>query len=132
MITRSPASKEMPLKIVGSSIFGRYPKISVEKTYNMFEFDSWLVPYGGFLKKLKIAPLGLEGRGIFYSSILDDMIAVIDDTVYQLNVVYTPSQDNPFSFNPVRVGMLETDSWDVYITGNNGGQLVLAILTTRI
>jgi hypothetical protein len=125
MIIRSPASKEMPLKIVGSSTFGRYPKISSEKTYNMFESDGWLVPYSGY-EKVRQHPLGLEGRGIFYSSILDDMIAVFDAIVYRLNVVYTPSSTNPFSFNPVKVGTLDTDVGDVYITENNGGQVAIS------
>ena len=36
MYTKAPTSKQMPLNIVGSTTYGRYPKISTENTYNMF------------------------------------------------------------------------------------------------
>ena len=57
-----PGVKEFPLNLSGSSTFGRYPKISIEKTYNMFESDGWLVCLGGYEKVLQLLPKG-EGRG---------------------------------------------------------------------
>ena len=32
----TPNAKEVPVKVVGSSIFGRHPLISEERTWNMF------------------------------------------------------------------------------------------------
>jgi hypothetical protein len=48
MITRGANFQQQPLNLVGSSVFGRYPKISIEKTYNMFESQGWMVPYAGY------------------------------------------------------------------------------------
>ena len=48
----TPKSEQIPINIVGSSSFGDWPKISLEKTYNMFESDGWLVPYPGWHKVL--------------------------------------------------------------------------------
>ncbi len=41
-------AEEIPVKIVGSSIFGRYPFISAERTYNMFISDEALVNFASY------------------------------------------------------------------------------------
>lgn len=46
--------QQVPVNVVGSSTFGRYPKISLETTYNMFISDDWLVNYAGFQKVVDI------------------------------------------------------------------------------
>ena len=48
MVARGQNFRQFPVNIVGSSIFGRYPKISIEKTYNMFMSDKFMVPYSGY------------------------------------------------------------------------------------
>ena len=53
MINRTN-TKQMPLNIVGSSVFGRYPKISIEKTYNMLISDNWMVNYPGYSKVIDL------------------------------------------------------------------------------
>lgn len=124
MIIRSNNSKEMPLNVVGSSTFGRYPKISIEKTYNMFKSDDWLIPYSGY--KSVIKQLGLKGRALFTSKVLKDMVAVIDDKVYVLNVEFSPDKNPPYEFNPVQVGVLNTFKDKVWIAENNAGQIAIS------
>ena len=84
-----PGVKEFPLNVNGSSTFGRYPKISIEKTYNMFESDGWLVCLGGYEKVLQLLPKG-EGRGAFQSIRGNFTIAVINSIVYKImpNLTY--------------------------------------------
>ncbi len=97
----------LPLNIVGGANFGRYGKISQENTYNMFVADNALVPYLGY-KTAQVIP-GLESRGLFYSSIFNIMIHVIDSSVYTVDV----------GLNYSLVGQLSTSSGLVYITSNN-------------
>ena len=47
-ITRGDNFKPVPLNIVGSSVFGRYSKISTERTTNMFISQDFLVDYTGY------------------------------------------------------------------------------------
>jgi len=68
MFYRMENSKQVPLTVAGSSTFGRYPKISQARTYNMFisadppSGMEWLVPYAGYESVLQ--NLGLHGRAI--------------------------------------------------------------------
>ena len=91
-----------PLKMVGSNNFGRYPKISVEQTYNMIVSDDWLVDYAGYKK---VATIGGTGRGLFSSTRLGKMIAVIDNVVYAIGTNLVPSP----------IGNLNTYSGDAFI-----------------
>jgi len=68
MIVRSGNFKSVPLKIVGSSTFGRYYKISREITRNMFISDDWLVDYAGYQSISFGQDLGNQGRAIFTST----------------------------------------------------------------
>ncbi len=52
---RSQTFTQMPLDIVGSTKFGRYPKISVEQTWNMIISDGFLVPFAGYLKVAELS-----------------------------------------------------------------------------
>jgi len=61
----SEIAQEFPLQIVGSTVFGRYPEISVEQTLNMLIADDALIPFAGYKYQ---KTLGTSGRGI-YSSI---------------------------------------------------------------
>jgi hypothetical protein len=107
--------KELPLKIVGSTKFGRTPTMSSEETYNMIISDGWLVPFGGYKNVKSISPTGV-GRGIFTSTTLNRMFAVIDDKAYKI--------DTSLSFT--LIGSLATFTSDVFIAENNAGQVIFS------
>lgn len=129
-INRGQNFKQAPLNIVGSSTFGRYPKISVEKTYNLFQSDDFLVPYSGYQAirdaRGEIISLGNNGRGLFTSVNLNRMIAVVGNKVYALNVIFNPRATNPYQFNQTQVGTLDTFDSDVFIAENNAGQVAIS------
>jgi hypothetical protein len=107
-------SEDVEVNVVGSSIFGRYPKISLEKTYNMFISDDWLVNYAGFKKRINFSPIG-EGRGLFNSIRGDFVIAVIADSVYKIDI----------NFFVTLVGVIGTSTGDVYIDENLSSQICI-------
>ncbi len=111
----TPNSEQLPLKIVGSSSFGDYPKISLEKTYNMFESDGFLVPYPGWHKVLELLASGIEGRGLFKSFRGNRMIAVVDSLVYDINA----------NLGPLLVGTLETSGGEVFMDENLHQQICI-------
>lgn len=104
----------LPINIVGANVFGRYPKISVEATYNMIISDKWLIPYSGYEKLATIDDAG-TGRGIFNSSKLGKLIIVINDIVY--------TYDKAGYFN--EVGKLHTHTGDVFIAENKSQQIAI-------
>lgn len=106
--------KDLPLEIVGSAKFGRYPKISKENTYNMFISDGWLVQTAGYKKVLTIENIGW-GRGIFNSTRLGKLLIVMDEHVYLV--------DNDLNYN--LIGSLETYTGDVFIEENNTKQIAI-------
>ncbi len=110
----SPATKTLPLNIVGSNVYGRYPMISIEQTFNMIISDGWLVPYAGYKKVAEIVDNG-QGRGIYSSNNLEQMIAVIDNNVYAINSNLAYQQ----------IGSLDTFNGDVFIDENNAGQIAI-------
>jgi len=114
MLQSTPKSVQAPVNVVGSSTFGRYSKISAEKTYNMFISDGWLVNFPGYRKVLSIVPAG-EGRGIFKSVRGGFMIVVINSIVYRVssNLLYTP------------IGNLATYQGEVFIDENLNSQICI-------
>lgn len=125
MVARDPSFKQVPLNVVGSSTFGRYPKISIEKTYNMFQSDTALVPYSGYQVSIpsRYFNNAIEGRGIYSSLKLNRLVIVEDNSVYIANVNYDHSTDTTTSFQVIRVGTLQTSSGPVYIAENNKPQI---------
>ena len=126
MKPNSPEQKDIPLKIVGSNQFGRYPKISLEQTFNMIISDNWLVPYAGYQNVLSISLRG-RGRGIYASSRANKMIVVINNNVY---AVITESSYNPVGMPNItliytRVGTIKSFSGDVFIDENNTNQIAI-------
>lgn len=111
-----PVSKaqQVPVNVVGSSTFGRYPKISLELTYNMFISDDWLVNYAGFQKVVIILPNG-EGRALFHSVRGQFLIAVVSSAVYKLQA----------NLAPQFIGTLETTSGEVFIDENLSSQICI-------
>lgn len=110
------ATQQMEYNIVGSTVFGRYPKISVEETFNMIMSDEWLVPYAGYKKvgELNGANQG-AGRGIFTSTRANVMIAVSGQFVYLINK----------GINIGQIGSLSTTSGTVFIDENDTNQIAI-------
>lgn len=106
--------QNIPVNVVGSTLFGRYAKTSMEQTYNMIISDEWLVPYAGYKKVLEISPTG-EGRGLYHSSKLGEMIAVVDDIVYRINK----------DLDKQSVGLLDTFVGDIFISENDASQIAI-------
>ncbi len=127
-VVRGPNSQAMPLNIAGSSTFGRYPKISIEKTYNMFVSDNWLVPYAGYEIILSSSLLGngRVGRGIFTSTKLGALIMVIDNQVWLVRIIYDQVTDSPSFQQILNIGQLQTSVGVVYITENNKPQILIS------
>jgi hypothetical protein len=126
MITRGENFKTIPLNIVGSSTFGRYFKISHEITRNMFISDKWLVDYAGYQKVVFTEDLGSVGRGIFTSTKLNRLIAVVDANVWLLNIFYDQNSQTTITSPPILIGTLQTATGVVYITENNKPQVVIS------
>lgn len=125
MVARSGNFKQVPLKIVGSSRFGRYPKISTEKTYNMFMSDNFMVPYGGY--KIVIGSEKFlnskEGRGIFTSEKFKRIVIVQGSNVFLVNIVYSQKFETVTYSQVVLIGKLQTENGIVYIAENNKPQI---------
>lgn len=128
MITRGQNFKEIPLNIVGSSTFGRYPKISIEKTFNMFESDNFMVPYSGYQIGVSSSKFrnGKQGRGNFTSIKLNRLVVVIDSNVYLVNIVYSQQFSKVTYSQVIRIGQLQTSEGVVYITENNKPQILIS------
>jgi len=110
----TPNSEQLPLNIAGSSSFGNVPKISLEKTYNMFVSDGFLVPFPGYHKVLTLID-GVEGRGLFRSFRGNRLVAVVDSNVYDI--------DTNLGFR--LVGTLNTSSGEVFMDENLSQQIAI-------
>jgi len=109
------ATKQMPIDVVGSTVFGRYPKISCAQTYNMMISDNWLVPFAGYRLAKRNASLGV-GRGIYHSAKLNKLIFVVD------NQIYTMDENELFTI----VGTMDTFTTDVSIAENDANQIAFS------
>jgi hypothetical protein len=111
----TPNSEQIPINVVGSSSFGDYPKISNEKTYNMFESDGWLISFPGYHKVVQLIASGNQGRGLFRSFRGNRMIAVVDSNVYDID-------DN---MSATLVGHLATSIGEVFMDENLDEQIAI-------
>lgn len=111
----TPNAEQIPLNIVGSSKFGDFPKINLEKTYNLFESDNFLVPYPGWHKVIEPLAGGIEGRGLFRSFRGNRMIAVVDSNVYDIQS----------GLSAVLIGQLNTQSGEVSMDENLSNQICI-------
>lgn len=128
MINRSQTFKPEPLNIVGSSTFGRYPTISIEKTINMFISDGWLVDYAGYKSAINSSFFGnaLQGRAIKTSTKLNRMITVMDERVYLVNLSFNQRKRQIFNTSVVQIGELQTNKGIVYVSENNKPQICIS------
>lgn len=125
MITRGQNFKSIPLNVLGSSVFGRYPKISIEKTYNLYQSDTFLVPYAGYAIGIPSSSFnnGMEGRALFTSTKFERMVAVIGPNVYLVNVEYDQMLQKIIYSQVAKIGLLQTQTGVVYIAENNKPQI---------
>jgi hypothetical protein len=124
MIQRGQNYEQIPINICGSSTFGRYPKISVEKTYNMFISDNFLVPYAGY--QTAVPNLGKVGRGCHTSTKLNRIVTVVDNNVYLINIFFDQNLQKTYDTSVVKIGTLLTSTGVVYITENNKPQIAIS------
>ena len=137
----TPNAQQMPVNIVGSSDFGRYQKISSEKTYNMFittngaspgeeTYEAWLIGFPGYRRVLNFVspddtpstiphtpnqlPLG-SGRGLFKSTRGNFALAVVGAIVYKI----TPN------LTKITVGIINSNSGEVFMAENLNGQICI-------
>lgn len=106
--------RTVPLDIVGANGFGRYPKISSERTWNMMISDNALVPLPGYTARSVLANSG-QARAIYTSPAYDHMIVVVDDMVFAVASDLSQSQ----------VGQLHTSQGRVFISENNAQQIAI-------
>lgn len=102
------------LDIIGALGFERYPKMSIENTYNMVISSQALVPFSGY-SLAQTFTADINGRQLFRSSFLKDLIAVINNRVYLIN------KNLGFAL----VGNLTTSTGPVFITENEANQIAL-------
>lgn len=128
MVARSGNSKSIELNLCGSSVFGRYPKISIEKSINIFQSDTFMVPYAGYKIAVgsKFFGNGLQGRGIFTSTKLNKLVVVIDENVYLVSIIFNQKTDNVEFDSVIPIGKLEFSEGIVYITENNKPQILIS------
>lgn len=85
MAMSTPNSQPVPVRIVGSSIFGRHPIISDERTWNMFISDDWLLNFAGYEQAAEILGTQAEGRGLFHSTRGNFLLAVFGSNIYRID-----------------------------------------------
>ena len=82
----TPGGVPVPVKIVGSSIFGRNSMISDERTWNLFISDDWLINFAGYNQAAEILAPGVpvEGRGLFHSIRGNFLLIVLGSNIYRI------------------------------------------------
>lgn len=126
MISRGQNFKSIPLNLVGSSVFGRYPKISIERTQNMFISDNFLVPYPGYKIAVAQSMLGTEGRAIHTSTKFNRLVVVVDEDVFLVNIFFDFNNNSTQDISVVQIGSLNTTEGPVYIAENNKPQIAFS------
>lgn len=125
MINRGKNFRQFPLNIVGSSIFGRYPKINIEKTYNMFMSDNFMVPYAGYKIGIFADEFlnATQGRAIFTSTKFDRLVLVQSNNVFLVEITYSQEFQKITFFQVIHIGTIQTQTGVVYIAENNAPQI---------
>lgn len=119
-MTLTTNSQEVPVRIVGSSVFGRYPTISVERTYNMFVTlsgdgeEEWLTNFAGFEAALEFFEDAVEGRGFFHSVRGRFVLVVVAAAVYKFD---------SFSGLPTQLGTIDSTTGEISFDENLSSQI---------
>ncbi len=111
----TPGATQIPVRIVGSSIFGRHPIISDERTWNMFISDDWLLNFAGYEQAVEILTQGTEGRGLFHSTRGNFLLAVLGANVYRIDA------NLGFSF----LFSIATNTGEVFMDENLSSQIAI-------
>ena len=115
---RQQEIQEIPLGLVNGNRFGRYPKISIEETFNFIISDDALVPYAGYKAAVLQSPEA-EGRALYASTAGKIMIAVLGASVYSID-------ENLVSTFVGTIGSSTSATNDVFISENNAGQIAIS------
>lgn len=111
---QTPNAEQIPVDIVGSSTFGRYPKISAAMTLNMFISDEWLINFSGYKKVLEPAAPA-AGRGLFHSIRGNILIEVIGSSVFRVDS----------NLGVTTIGNLATEAGEVFMDENLNNQIAI-------
>ena len=111
---QTPNAQKIPVEVVGSNKYGRYQKISTERTVNMFISDDWLLNTAGYKRLMSLLATG-EGRGAHVSIRGNLLIVVINASVYALDA----------NLYPTLIGTLATESGEVFIDENLNSQVAI-------
>ena len=117
--------KARSLDIVGSSTYGRDPKIMSSRTFNMITADGWFIDNYGYKKALALkgGHAGAIGRGIFASVRGNILISVVGINIYSIKIYVTV--DGTFNYSSTLIGNLTTLSGPVFIDENNTNQIAI-------
>lgn len=113
-------TEEVPVRIVGSSVFGVDATISVERTFNMYVSYSgdreqeFLINFPGYAAVLKLIENGAEGRGAFHSVRGKFLMAVAGAEVFRINL---------FSEIPIALGSMSSSTGEVFFDENLSSQI---------
>ncbi len=135
----TPNSDPVAVNVIGSSQFGRYNKISAERTWNLFvsttgeldsdSFQAWLINWAGYQRILNLPqgpipsvsgqpvnrlPSG-SGRGAFKSTRGNFLLIVVNNFVYSVSA----------QFVVTTVGGLKTFSGEVFMAENLNSQICI-------
>lgn len=111
----TPGGTQVPVKIAGSSVFGRHPIINDERTWNMFLSDEWLINFAGYNQAVEILGTGIEGRGLFHSIRGNFLIAVLGSNIYRID------PNLGFSF----LISIDTSTGEVFMDENLSSQIAI-------
>lgn len=112
--------KSVPVNVVGSSVFGIFPKISAERTYNMYISDGFLINFMGY-EIVSALDSASEGRGVFASFNGRFILFVASGDVYRID-------ENSFRNDrvvPQFVGSIQSDSGEVTMDENLNKQIAI-------
>lgn len=121
-MTLTTDSEELPVRIVGSSVFGIHATVSVERTYNMYISTSGdleeecLVNFPGYAAILELINIGVEGRAVYRSVRGGFLIAVAGAAVYRINLL---------SEIATQLGVINSYTGEVVIDENLSGQIAI-------
>lgn len=106
----------------------RFPALANQTALNLFEFEGAMIPTAGFTTILaRLVEEDQEGRGIFYSDLLNACVVVLGNTLYKITLE-----------THEKLGTLASDRGRVYFaenglttlpdssTGDPGGQIAIS------
>jgi hypothetical protein len=111
---KSNNAEEIPVNVCGSSKFSIWPKASLEKTYNMYISDGWMLSFPGY-ESVALESTSGKGRGVFRSIRGKFLLAVIGSGVYLINS----------SLAAQFVGNINTNTGEVSIDENLSNQICI-------